>query len=303
MSVTLEKRFCPICADQTGGCAPAVRSVPPGESLSLDDLKPYWNRTLKKRIFLSFARCERCQLLYCPNYFAPAQLNELYAGMADNTGGVSVNILRKTQKGYFDVLRKFSPLRGDYLEVGPDIGLLVENCVREGDFQKYWLFEPNTGVQGTLRSVVKQKEFQIVPSLLNVDLIPDRQIAVVVMVHVFDHLLDPVATLKSLKRKLAPSAVLLLVTPDESSLLARLYGRKWEMYSLEHPQVFNPTSITNLIKAAGYRVLTVKKSYNYFPLSYLFQRMMNFDSIRYPIVDITLRLKLGNMITIAAPNN
>jgi hypothetical protein len=301
MSVTLEKRFCPICADPAASCVLTVRSVPPGESLSLEDLKPYWNRTLKKRIFLSYGRCERCQLLYCPNYFTPAQLNELYAGMADNTGGVSVNILRKTQKGYFDVLREFSPLRGDYLEVGPDIGLFVENCVREGDFQKYWLFEPNTGVQDTLRSVVQRKEFQIIPSLLNVDLIPDGRIAVVVMVHVFDHLLDPVGTLKSLKRKLAPSAVLLFVTPDESSLLARLYGRKWGMYSLEHPQVFSPTSITNLMITAGYGVLTVRKSYNYFPLSYLFQRMMNFDSIRYPTVDITLRLKLGNMITVAAP--
>jgi hypothetical protein len=221
--------------------------------------------------------------------------------MADNTGGVSANILRKTQKGYFDVLREFSPLRGGYLEVGPDLGLFVENCVREGDFQKYWLFEPNAGVQDTLRSVVRESDFEIIPSLLNVDLLPDGQIAVVVMVHVFDHLLDPVGTLKSLRKKLTSSAVILIVSPNESSLLARVYGSNWGMYSLEHPQIFNPTSMTNLMNAAGFKVLTVRQSYNYFPLAYLFQRMMNFDTIRHPPVDLTLRIKLGNMITVASP--
>jgi methyltransferase family protein len=301
MSVSLEKRFCPICGDQADRSVPAVSSRPPGESLSLDELKPYWNRTLKKRVYLSYGRCQRCQLLYCPNYFSPAQLNELYAGMADNTGGISADILRKTQRGYFNVLKEFSPLHGDYLEVGPDIGLFVKNCVREGDFRKYWLFEPNLGVQEALRSVVRENEFEIIPSLLNVDLLPDGQIAVVAMVHVFDHLLDPVGTLKSLRKKLTSSAVILIVSPNESSFLARVYGRNWGMYSLEHPQVFNPTSITNLMKAAGFKVLTVRKSYNYFPSSYLFQRMMNFDTIRHPPVDLTLRIKLGNMITVASP--
>jgi len=303
MSVPLEKRFCQICADPSARFKPAVRSVPPGESLSLDELKPYWNRTLKKRIFLSYWRCERCQLLYCPAYFSPAQLDELYAGMMDNTGGVSVDILRKTQKGYFDVLKEFSPLRGDYLEVGPDIGLFVENCVREGHFENYWLFEPNTSVQGALRQVVKHEKFQIVPSMLNLDLLPDGQISVVVMIHVFDHMLDPVGMLKSLKKKLAPSAVLVVVSPDESSLLARISGRRWGMYSLEHPQIFSRASIRHLMKTAGYKILTVQKTYNHFPFSYLFQRMMNFDSIRYLAIDVTLRLKLGNIIAVASPLN
>ena len=31
--------------------------------------------------------------------------------------------------------------------------------------------------------------------------------------------------------------------------------------------------------------------------------MMNFDSIRYPAIDVTLRLKLGNIIAVASPLN
>jgi hypothetical protein len=307
MRVELENRLCPTCGDRAASPAPAASSVPPGESLSLDDLKPSWNRAVKKRIYLSYYRCPRCALLYCPHYFSHTQLDSLYAGMAPNTFSISVDTLRKTQRGYFNVLKQFSPLEGDFLEVGPDIGLLVECCVKEGTFRHFWLFEPNYSVQDILRSVVKDKNFEIFPSMLNMDLLPDQQLSVVVMVHVLDHLLDPLTILKRLKPKLAPSAVLLFVTHDESSLLARLTGRSWGAYSLEHPQLFNPASITNLLNTAGYKILTVKKTFNSFPFSYLFNQLMNvlgLYSVRYPFKsDVTLRLKLGNIITIATPSD
>lgn len=225
--------------------------------------------------------------------------------MLDNTAGVSLDILRQTQKGYFDVLKKFSPLRGGYLEVGPDIGLFVQHCVNEGSFEKFWLFEPNTSVQDTLSSVVRGKDFHIVPSMLNTDLVPDQRVSVVVMVHVLDHLLDPVGTLRALRKMLPPSAVLLFVTHDESSLLARLTGRRWGAYALEHPLLFNSQSVTSLMQAAGYKVLTVQKTYNNFPLSFLFNYLMNtlgLHSTRYPFTrDLALSLKLGNIVTIASP--
>jgi len=225
--------------------------------------------------------------------------------MAPNTFSVSVDTLRKTQRGYFDVLKKFSPLQGDFLEVGPDIGLLVECCVKEGAFQHFWLFEPNTSVQDTLRSVVRGQNSQIFPFMLQTELIPDQQLSVVVMVHVLDHLLDPLTILKSLKQKMAPSGILLFVTHDESSLLARLTGKKWGAYSLEHPQLFNPVSMTNLLKEAGYMIVTIEKTSNSFPLSYLVNQLMDvlgLYRIRYPFnADVTLRLRLGNMITVASP--
>ncbi len=305
MSVALEDRPCPTCGSQAETSPCAVKSLPPGESFSFNDLKPYWNKTLKDRIFLSYHRCNRCGLLYCPRYFSQAQLNELYAGMLDNTAGVSLDILRQTQKGYFDVLKKFSPLHGDYLEVGPDIGLFVQYCVNEGSFEKFWLFEPNTSVQDALSNAARGKDFHIVPSMLNTDLVPDQRVSVVVMVHVLDHLLDPVGTLRALLKKLPPSAVLLFVTHDESSLLARVTGRRWGAYSLEHPQLLNSKSVTHLMHAAGYKVLTVQKTHNYFPLSFLFNylmHMLGLHSTRYPFTrDHTLRLKLGNIVTIASP--
>ena len=67
--------------------------------------------------------------------------------------------------------------------------------------------------------------------------------------------------------------------------------------------VLKPAEIRELMKTAGYKILTVQKTYNHFPFSYLVQRIMNFDSIRYPAIDVTLRLKLGNIIAVASPLN
>jgi 2-polyprenyl-3-methyl-5-hydroxy-6-metoxy-1,4-benzoquinol methylase len=305
MRVKLENRLCPTCGDRAASPALAISSVPPGESFSLDDLQPFWNKAVKQRIYFSYYRCPRCALLYCPRYFSQAQLDSLYAGMAPNTFSIAVDTLRKTQRGYFEVLKRFSPLQGDFLEVGPDIGLMLECCVKEGAFNNFWLFEPNKSVQAALRSVVKDKAFQIFPFMLRTDLIPNQQLFVSVMVHVLDHLLDPLTVLKGLKQKMTPSGTLIFVTHDESSLLTRLTGKNWGAYSLEHPQLFNPVSITNLLKEAGYTIITIEKTYNSFPLSYLVNQLMNvlgLYRIRYPFkADVTLRLRLGNIITVASP--
>jgi hypothetical protein len=305
MKVELESRSCPICGDPAAIPAPVVRSIPPGESFSLDELKPFWNKAEKQRIYFSYYRCPRCALLYCPRYFSQSQLDSLYAGMAPNTFSISIDTLRKTHGGYFEVLKRFSPLQGDLLEVGPDIGLLLEYCVKEGAFNHFWLFEPNQSVQTGLRAVVKDKAFQIFPSMLKTELIPNQQLSVSVMVHVLDHLREPSAILRDLRQKMAPAGILLFVTHDESSLLTRLTGRNWGAYSLEHPQLFNPISMTNLLRETGYRVLTIEKTYNSFPLSYLVNQLMNvlgLYRVRYPFkADVTLRLKLGNMITVASP--
>jgi len=77
-------------------------------------------------------------------------------------------------------------------------------------------------VRGTLETLLAGKSFHILPEFLNVSKLPHRGISTVVMVHVLDHLTDPKALLLELKKKLAPEAVLLFVTHDETSLLAKV---------------------------------------------------------------------------------
>lgn len=297
-------RVCPVC----GGKPPAraeTSSEVRAESLGFDALVPYWNGFFKDKVFFSYARCDRCGLLYTPTFFNGSQLERLYGQMPPNMAEVPLQALRRTQRGYFEALKNCSDLEGGFIEVGPDIGLFTENCVREGSFDEYWLFEPNRDVLPTLSKIVEGRKFHVVHDMFGFSHVPDHAASAAVMIHVLDHLLDPVATLRELRQKLKPGAKLLLVTHDESSLLRRLVGWRWPAFCLQHPQIYNPQSMRTLLDTAGFEVLQRRKTVNFFQLGFLVKHLLWAFGRKVQSVpsfgQYTLGLKLGNMLTIATP--
>lgn len=297
------QRNCPSCGGSDA--AQTINSHRQAEALSFDEVTSYWSGFFRDKIFFSYHRCT-CGLLYCPEFFTQNQLSHLYASMADNTAGVSLAPLIKTQNGYFKHLAQYSKLKGGYLEFGPDIGLFTNNCIKKGDFDSYWLFEPNKEVWPVLEDALNKKTHRLFSDLQAMDEIPDQSISAVVMIHVLDHLIDPVQALKDIKRTLKPGAILLFVTHDEGSLLAKLAKRKWPPYCLQHPQLFNKNSMDFLLKNAGLTMLACKKTRNYFPVTYLmkhFLYLFGFKNVKLPELNkIQVGLKLGNIVTIATIN-
>lgn len=302
----LLSRTCPVC----GGGPPAVvevRSKVSAESLDFDALVPYWNGFFKEKVFFPYSRCRGCGLLYAPIFFNRAQLERLYAQMEPNMSEVPLEALRRTQRGYFEALKGCSTLEGGFIEVGPDIGLFTGNCAREGRFDEYWLFEPNRDVLPALSKIVEGRKFHIIHEMFGFSHVPDRAASAAVMIHVLDHLLDPVATLRELRQKLKPGARLLLVTHDESSLLRRLVGWRWPAFCLQHPQIYNPESMRVLLEAAGFEVMQQRKTVNFFQMDFLLKHLLWAFGMKVQFVpsfgQLTLGLKLGNMLTIANPKH
>ena len=297
-------RACPVCGGTLTEQA-VVHSEVHAESLGFDALVPYWNGFFKDKVFFSYARCSGCGLLYAPKFFSGPQLESLYGQMPPNMEEVSLDALRRTQRGYFDSLKSCSDLRGGYVEVGPDIGLFTEHCVREGQFSEYWLFEPNRDVLPALSKIVEGRNSHIIHDMFGFAHVPDHAVSTAVMIHVLDHLLDPVATLREIRQKLVPGARLLLVTHDESSFLRRLVGWRWPAFCQQHPQIYSPKSMRVLLEVAGYRVLKQRKTINFFQISYLLKHLFWAFGMKVQSVpsfrQLTLGLKLGNVLTIATP--
>lgn len=295
-------RSCPTCTTQeTKG--PQVFSQPEAESFSFDDLSKHWFGFFKSKPFFTYHRCSECNLLYNPKYFGEKQLSYLYSNMPDNTAGLSENFLRKTQKGYFNFFKKFAELEGEFLELGPDIGLFTENCVTQGKFSKYWFFEPNVNVHPRLKNLVGSTPVEIHPELLDFDSVKDGSISAAVLIHVVDHLTKPNDILKTISRKLKKGGKLLTVTHDESSVLAKALGRKWPAYCLQHPQLYTPKTMKLTLEKVGLSVVANEYSANYFPVSYLVKHGLfafGMGSPSLPFEDkFWLPLKLGNFMTMA----
>lgn len=297
-------RSCPACQCDTPHHQ-SISSNPKAEQLTMEQVRSVWSGFFKKKSFFTYHRCQQCGLLFCPRFFSDEQLSQLYQSMSDNTAGVSMEPLIKTQNAYFSMLEKYLPTsRGGYLEFGPDIGLFTKCCVQKKLFDNYWLIEPNAKVWPALQSEMRQEIFQLGTNDDLIDRIPDESISVVVMIHVLDHLIDPAALLARIKPKLKPDAVMLFVTHDESSMLAKVTQSKWPPYCLQHPQLYNKNTIAGLLARLGMRVIANEKTRNYFPVMYLLRHMLFILGIKkLPLPEfnsLQVGLKLGNLLTVAS---
>ena len=293
------QRNCPAC----GGSTPVteVESDPRAQEMGFEDLRPYWSGLFKDKVFFSYNRCGVCGLLFAPTYFTARQLENLYSEMAPNMEVVPVSALAATQRGYFDAVRSLA-LDGDYLEIGPDVGYVAREAAAQGKFEHFWLFEPNLSVHAQLAGVVAGRPNTLVSQMDDISIVPDGTVGLAVMIHVLDHLFDPKATLAAVHRKLKPGGRLLSVTHNEASLLRRLMGRRWPPFCLQHPELYSPRSMTEVLRRANFTSVAVSRSKNYFPIAFMAQQAawrFGLDIATLPLPTVTVGLKLGNMLTVA----
>ena len=81
---------------------------------------------------------------------------------------------------------------------------------------------------------------------------PDIPFGVVVMLHVLEHVPDPVATLVEIVRILRPNDLLSLAVPHCGSLGARLFQEQWFGWNLRrHLMHFTPYHLPQMLEGVG----------------------------------------------------
>jgi 2-polyprenyl-3-methyl-5-hydroxy-6-metoxy-1,4-benzoquinol methylase len=299
-------RSCPACGAAADRSHPVVRSATSACDVPFTSLQPQWYGFFSEKALFPYHRCDECGMLYSPTYFTNAQLERLYASMPPNMVEATDSALSRTQLGYFRELAKVSNLTGELLEIGPDIGLFAQYCVKYGSFAKYWMFEPNVAAHDGLRANLHGAPNVISTSISDFSSVPDAAISTIVMIHVLDHMLEPVRFLRQFREKVRPDAILLIVTHDEGSFMASSLKSRWPAYCLQHPHLFRPQTMSKTLKAAGFETVRTVRSTNYFPLTYLLKHALYLTTRRK--VDLPLwpslqvPVKLGNIITIARPS-
>jgi SAM-dependent methyltransferase len=120
---------------------------------------------------------------------------------------------------------------------------------------------------------------------------------------VFEHLpnLDKYAV--ALGRLLAPNGRLIITVPDAASWNARLSGRRWNMYLLEHLWYFDETTLRMFMERAGFRQIHHRKVPYDAPLSHVVRRAGQtykwfIPSLSKGLGDIILPLPVGLMYSV-----
>ena len=219
--------------------------------------------------------------------------------------GVSVPLSARTrtQHDYIRLLARHSRRAGNFLEIGPDIGLFASAFAKGSSFDHFWLYEPNREVHRSLADNFSGLSHSISADIFRASDVPPQSVSTAVMIHVLDHLLQPKDFLQEIKASLEPGGVVFIVTHDCGSTLARVLGRRWPPYTLQHPQLFSQRSIATLLQASGLEVVESVKTTNYFPLPFLMRAGLTVLGLPERLVPEgtgpLLGLKLGNIGTIA----
>jgi len=297
------RQHCPICHHDAAAAVPFMSSRPRAEDLGLGDNNVLYPGYTNTRNFFSYFRCPACRGLFCRTYFTEDQLKQLYAYQETNMVAVPEASRRRTQQGYFRILKEHSDLTGQLLELGPDVGFFTRCCVEQGQFGKLWLYEPNVNVHEALRRNLGRHEFLLTEQPYSATDMPAGSLSTAVLIHVLDHILTVESLLGELRTSLKAGGILFIVTHDEASLLARMMGRRWPPYAMCHPQLLSAASIRELLRQHGFEVVEVVKCANYFPLWYLAKSLLTVaglaSSSQTAFSRPDIRIKLGNIATVA----
>jgi SAM-dependent methyltransferase len=299
----LHIEHCPCCGASAANARPRIASSPPAERLSPDRPGNFLSGYTAARVFFTYFECATCSARFCRTYYRQSQLDELYGRQAENMVAVPLSARKRTQDDYVHLLRRHSRMAGNFLEIGPDIGLFASSVAQVGSFDHFWLYEPNRDVHESLADNFRGLSHTISAGVFRASDVPAQSVSTAVLIHVLDHLLEPAKFLREIRASLEPGGVVFIVTHDCASLLARVLGRRWPPYALQHPQLFSRRSITALLQASGFDVIESIKTTNYFPLPYLIRAALTVFGLPSRFLPAgaapLIAIKLGNIATVA----
>ena len=188
--------------------------------------------------------CRDCGTVAQPSLPAGSSLSAVYREMVDETYLDQEAGRRATAARLLDLIAEHVP-SGRMLDVGCGHGLLLDEARARG-------YEV-TGLElseSSARYAREELELDVHEVPLS-DYADGEGFAVVVLADVLEHLDDPVAAIDACRSLLTVGGVLCVVTPDPSSLTARLGGRRWWGYLPGHANLLPRATLRELLGARG----------------------------------------------------
>jgi len=143
------------------------------------------------------------------------------------------------------------PHRGSLVEVGSGLGYLLD-FFRQDGWSPFGV-EPSAGLCSYAESRFGLRTFA---GTLEEAQLPAGSADVITMIHVIEHVPDPLAVLKEIHRVLKPGGCLVMETPRYDSLMFKVLGKRERSLSCDgHIYFFTTTTLEAMARLAGFQVL------------------------------------------------
>jgi 2-polyprenyl-3-methyl-5-hydroxy-6-metoxy-1,4-benzoquinol methylase len=153
-------------------------------------------------------------------------------------------------RGTRALLRQLHPDPGRLVEVGSSLGFLLDSF-REDGWEVLGIDPDRYGC----RHATGKLGIQTINSTLEAANLPRESVDVVLMMHVIEHVPDPVGTLREIHRVLKPGGHLVMETPRYDTLMFRLLGRRERSVSCDgHIFFFTVDSLRRAYESAAFEL-------------------------------------------------
>ena len=217
-------------------------------------------------VTLTLHKCEGCSFIFA-DASETGQLTALYEQLVDPSYEEGADSRTVQMRWLLQLGISARPQAHTLLEIGAGSGLLVAEAGRLG--------LDAVGVEPSKSLVTAARRINGVELLQGTfphPRVEGRQFDLVYVVDVIEHVNDPVKLLADCAGAMAPGGVLMVVTPDVSSLAARFFGHRWWHFRLAHVGYFNKRSMSEASRRAGLAIQSTCRVRWFFPVRYLAER-------------------------------
>lgn len=216
---------------------------------------------------LTLNRCGACGFIQAADDEV-RELVALYEQLDDPEYETTQDTRALQMQWLLDETLRSRPQIRSWLDVGAGAGLLVAEARRRG--LDAVGIEPSHSL---VAAAPRVNGVELLQGTFPHPALAGKPFDVISLVDVIEHVSNPVELLTDCHAALADGGVLLVVTPDVRSLLARLLGKRWWHLRLAHVGYFDRASLCRAGERAGLRADTWFRACWFFRASYLAERL------------------------------
>lgn len=218
-------------------------------------------------VTLAIERCQDCGLKQCLDV---SNVNQFYEALNDPEYEASRDSRIKQERALVKFIQPFSNGKR-WLDVGAASGAMIE-VANEAGFETVGI-EPSEW----LAAKAQARGLNVHKGILPHSSIQGK-FDVITLVDVIEHVENPFDLMKKASALLADKGVLVVVTPDCDSWVAKFLGWKWWHYRIAHITYFNVNQMDRLAKKCELKRIGFKRPGWRFDLAYIYIRLMSYFS-------------------------